>query len=169
MTSSEPPPTAQSAGISKCVIIVFLAVSAVGFVDAVYLTAKHYLGTPVTCSILQGCEKVTTSVYAAVGGVPVALLGSIYYLLVFLLMAAYYDTRRKPIVVFVSYFTAVGFAASLWFFYLQLFVIQALCLYCLVSAASSAALFALGVYTLLETKKPNRALPHKLVDIPRDQ
>jgi uncharacterized membrane protein len=67
--------------IPKWIIFGLIVVSFLGFLDATYLAAKHYLGAPIACSIFEGCEKVTTSQYAAVFNIPVALLGALYYLL----------------------------------------------------------------------------------------
>lgn len=57
----------------KWLVLGFLILGFLGFLDATYLTVKHYLGTPINCSIFEGCEKVTTSQYATVGGVPVSV------------------------------------------------------------------------------------------------
>jgi len=116
----------------------------IGFGDATYLTVKHFLGAPVTCSILQGCDKVLTSQYAVVFGLPVALLGALYYLSVLILSGYCLFSARSSIMRFISRFVALGFLASLWFVYLQVFVINDLCEYCLLSALISTALFALS-------------------------
>lgn len=126
----------------------FLILSFLGFLDATYLAVKHYLGTPINCSILEGCEKVATSPYATIGGTPVALLGAIYYIAMFLLIVAYFDTKRETILSFVARLTPIGFLASVWFVYLQLFVIKAICLYCIISAITSTALFILGLFVI---------------------
>src|SRR3989338_7652435 len=99
----------------------FLIVSAFGFADASYLTAKHFLGAPVACSILKGCEQVTTSQFAVIFGVPVALLGSLYYLTILVLSVVYLDTRKIDILNFITKITPLGFLASLYFVYLQIF------------------------------------------------
>jgi uncharacterized membrane protein len=132
----------------RAMVSLFLAVSLVGFVNAAYLTAKHYLGAPPACSLFAGCEKVTTSRYATIMGIPLALLGAIYYLTLFLSVIAYLDTRRVGIFRGAAGFTAVGFVASAWFVYLQLFVIQAICQYCMLSALTSTILFLLGITVL---------------------
>lgn len=135
----------------------FLVISLLGFLDATYLAIKHYLGTPINCSIFEGCEKVTTSQYAVIGGMPVALLGAIYYLAIFLLMVAYLDTKRETDLSFAARLTPVGFLASVWFIYLQLFVIKAICLYCVVSAAISTILFVLGLF-VIKLQRSNRKI-----------
>jgi len=134
--------------IPKSVVLAFLIVSLLGFLDATYLTAKHYLGEAPACSMIEGCEKVLTSSYATVGRVPVALMGAFYYLAIFFLTVAYLDTKRKGLLYFTARLTMVGFLVSLGLIYLQLFVIKAICLYCLASAASSTVLFGLGVFVL---------------------
>ena len=114
-----------------------------GFLDASYLTAKHYLHFEVTCSFLNGCEQVLTSPYSVLLGVPVALLGVLYYLGVFLSAVAFID-RKKPIFLkAVVLFPIVGFALSVWFVFVQAFLLEAFCLYCVVSALISICLFIL--------------------------
>lgn len=133
-------------------ILGFLLTSFVGFLDSTYLTARHYFGIPLNCPLLEDCEKVTTSQYATLGNVPVALLGTIYYLLIFLSVVLYLDTKRGGFLQFASYSTVIGFLASLWFLYLQFFVIKAICFYCLVSVATSTLLFLLGLVFLTKKK-----------------
>ena len=48
-----------------------------------YLTYVHYAGLQPICGISHGCETVQTSSYASLLGIPVALLGLVSYLLIF--------------------------------------------------------------------------------------
>src|SRR3989338_11329932 len=137
-----------SAPVSKHAGWIFAALALVGLSDASYLTAKHYLGTPINCSIFGDCDKVTTSAYSAIWGIPVALFGAIYYIFIFLLAIWYLDSKKESILYFIASATAVGFLASVWFLYLQLFVIGALCLYCIISAITSTLLFITGLIVL---------------------
>ena len=115
--------------------------SFLGLMDASYLAAKHYTGTIPPCAIVKGCEVVTTSQYATVGGISVALLGAIYYLAVLVISIVIIDTKSDRLKKFLARFSVIGLLASIWFISLQLFVIKALCLYCLASAFSSTAIF----------------------------
>jgi len=115
--------------------------SFLGLMDASYLAAKHYTGTIPPCAIVKGCEVVTTSQYATIGGISVALLGAIYYLAVLVISIAIIDTKSDRLKKFLARFSVIGLLASIWFISLQLFVIKALCLYCLVSAFSSTTIF----------------------------
>lgn len=128
-----------SSPIKKALFIGLL--SFLGLIDASYLAVKHYSGTIPTCAIVKGCEAVTTSQYAAIGGVSVALLGAIYYLIVLITSILIIDTKSDWLKKFLAGFSVIGLLASIWFISLQLFVLKALCLYCLVSAFSSTAIF----------------------------
>ncbi|HEX8502779.1 MAG TPA: vitamin K epoxide reductase family protein [Pyrinomonadaceae bacterium] len=115
-------------------------VALVGLADASYLTAEHLSGSSVRCMIVTGCDEVLQSSHATVaGGVPVAAVGALAYFAAFSLatLAAYgYGGARRLLVPLV----AVMFLATLWFVYLQAFVIRAFCFYCLVSAAVTTTL-----------------------------
>ena len=115
-------------------------VALVGLADAAYLTVEHMSGRSVRCMIVSGCDEVLQSSYATVaGGVPVAAVGLAAYFTVFSLatLAAFgYDGARKLLTPLV----AVMFLATLWFLYLQAFVIKAFCTYCLISATVTTVL-----------------------------
>jgi uncharacterized membrane protein len=115
-------------------------VALVGILDASYLTVEHLSGNSVRCMIVTGCDEVLQSSYATLpGGVPVAALGAVAYFTAFSLatLAAFgYEGARRLLAPLV----AVMFLATLWFFYLQAFVIHAFCVYCLLSAAVTTTL-----------------------------
>ena len=148
----------NSRKIFRVLLTFFLIVSFIGVLDAGFLTFEHYSGYVPPCSFLKGCEAVTTSAYSVVFGVPVALLGLIYYLVVFLLSVYGIDSLLKDenevhvrkavkICLFIGKVTIVGLLATLWFLSAQIFIIKAICLYCLISAVTSITLFVLGVIT----------------------
>ncbi len=58
--------------LSKKSIVTLFLITAVGFVDAMYLTVEHYVNAIPPCSI-GSCETVLTSQYASVLGLPVSL------------------------------------------------------------------------------------------------
>ncbi len=115
-------------------------VALVGLTDAVYLTVEHLSGQSVRCMVVSGCDEVLQSRYATVAaGVPVAAVGALAYFTAFSLatLAAFgYDGARKLLAPLV----AVMFLATLWFLYLQAFVIKAFCTYCLISATVTTVL-----------------------------
>ncbi len=136
------------------------ALALVGFLDATYLTATHYGAASLACGPGGGCDIVTTSEYATVAGVPVALVGLVYYVAVNLIVwTPPSGWGRRLGVVFVA-ITAIAVAASAVFVYLQAVVIDAWCQYCLVSAAVSVGLFltALVLYRKLPAAIPAEEL-----------
>jgi uncharacterized membrane protein len=132
----------------KWVLFSILAISFLGFLDAAYLTASHYLGLSLQCLIVNGCDIVTTSVYSKIFGLPVALYGSAYYGFIFLMGISYWDSGSKTAFKVLAFSTVAGFLASLWLVYVQLILLKAICLYCMVSAGTSTLLFGLGMYSL---------------------
>lgn len=77
-----------------------------------------------------------------------ALMGALYYLAIILALVLYLDLRRDWIIKWTARFTTMGFLFSLYLVYLQLFVIKAICQYCMLSALSSTGLFVIGVLVL---------------------
>ncbi|HXG84725.1 MAG TPA: vitamin K epoxide reductase family protein [Pyrinomonadaceae bacterium] len=131
----------------------FLAavVALFGVADAVYLTVKHYTGEKVPCSVLEGCEQVLTSAYAEIAGVPLAAFGALAYFTAFSLaiLAAFGNRSMWKIfgvqVALMAIFTA-------WLVYLQAFVIEAFCQFCLVSAGITFTLLAIFIVSNLLSK-----------------
>jgi uncharacterized membrane protein len=122
----------------------------VGFADSTFLAVEHYRGVIPPCSANEGCEKVLSSQYSAVFGVPTALFGSLYYLAVSLGSFIYLESRHgrgsvaahhAAILKWTMLATVLGFVMSLWFVYLQLFILRSICIYCMGSAATSTVLF----------------------------
>ncbi len=136
----------------------FMAVSFSGFMDALYLSIQHFRGLPIICTILEGCNKVASSIYAEIFSVPVAYIGVAYYFLIFLLAVWFLASKNRNTFLLMSGFTIAGFLASIWFVYLQVFVIKAICFYCMISAGTSTLLFIFGLYYLVSHYKKGRNL-----------
>jgi len=71
-----------------------LILSFIGFLDTLYLTYEHLTGSAVNCAILTGCDKILTSQYSTIVGIPLALLGMFYYLVVLALAAHLIQSNR---------------------------------------------------------------------------
>jgi uncharacterized membrane protein len=130
--------------LPKWIIVTLFVAALVGFADASYLTAEHVRGTIPPCTVLNGCEKVLTSSYATVGGMPLAVLGMLYYGTILVLLIAYVDSWNKLFVHLACWLVAAGFLGTLYFVYVQVFVLEAFCPYCMLSALSTSALFAVS-------------------------
>ncbi len=123
-----------------------LAVAALGLAVAVYLTYIHYAGLQPFCAGGgHGCERVQSSSYAKVGGVPVALLGLAGYLSIAIALLAPGERARLA----AAALTVIGFGFSAYLTYLELFVIDAICQWCVASAVLLTVLAVLSVWRLL--------------------
>jgi len=119
-----------------------------GFLDASYLTWEHYSNTLPPCSDhwWVDCGKVLTSSYSVLWGVPLAVLGIAQYLTVAGLSAALVSGLlapglRQKISWWLLAQATAGLVFSLYFVFLQLVVLQAICLYCMASAVISFSIF----------------------------
>ena len=116
----------------------------VGVLDALYLTQGAFSKDGVVCLINESCDVVTTSAYSTWMGVPVVLVGLAFYLSVAVLSAlVYYRKISKSALLYLKIVTSIAIVVSLWFTYVQLFVLEAICEYCILSAMLSVALFVL--------------------------
>ncbi|MEK7514791.1 MAG: vitamin K epoxide reductase family protein [Patescibacteria group bacterium] len=133
---AEKAPTVSRAIVGSVIIIAFL-----GFLDAFYLTLMHFINRVPPCSILEGCETVTSSAYAAIGPIPVALLGAFYYaFFVISALVSFHKRTSAPLSV-ALFVTPIGMVFTLYLIVLQLFIIDAICIYCMGSALTSSLLF----------------------------
>ena len=134
----------QSQIIPNIFLLGITLIGFIGFLDSVYLTAKRFIGGPIPCFVFTGCDTVAQSPYALLFGVPLSVIGIFYYLSVILLVVFYFETKQQIAMKMFSLLSVVGFLASIYFIYLQAFVIKAFCFYCILSAVTSTTLFILG-------------------------
>jgi uncharacterized membrane protein len=120
--------------------IAVAALALVGLGVAGYLTWVHYAELePICAGGSGGCERVQNSDYAELAGVPVALLGVIGYAAILVSLALPGDAGR-----FAGALLAfAGFGFSAWLTYVELFEIDAICQWCVVSAVLMTALAVL--------------------------
>lgn len=119
-------------------------VALLGLGDAIYLTIHHLTGEMVPCNATGGCETVLTSSYAEIGGIPLAAFGAVAYFIAFsLAILAAFGNRRMWLLFGIQ--VSLMALASSYFVYLQLFVIKAICQYCMVSAGVCFTLFSIAL------------------------
>jgi uncharacterized membrane protein len=130
-------------------------VSLAGVFVALYLTLYKlgYIGTLV-CAV-GSCETVQTSRWASLLGLPVATWGVAFYVVVlgvslYGLSDAMADSRRLSQALVVM--TGTGVLFSVWLTYLELFVIHAICMWCVVSAILVTTLFVISVLDLRDVR-----------------
>ena len=116
---------------------------------SIYLTIVHYdTAVSLACpeSGVINCQKVTTSPESEILGIPVAVLGLAFFAGMLLLSLPQAWRSPSPLVRPVRLVAAaVGVAFVAWFVYVELFRLDAICLYCTVVHALSVLLFGVIV------------------------
>lgn len=122
-----------------------------GVADSGYLTWYHFDPAVRACFASGGCEAVNGSRFATLGGVPVAVIGVVGYLLI----AGALGVRRwgppgarRPARQAAYALAAAGTAFSLYLTAVEAFILRAYCTWCLVSAALITALCILATVDL---------------------
>jgi uncharacterized membrane protein len=125
----------------------------IGVFVSTYLTLYKlgYIGT-LNCAI-GSCETVNTSRWATFFGIPVAAWGLGFYLVALTVafmsvQERYADSRKMAVALAVL--TGWGTVFSGWLTYLELFVIHAICIWCVTSACIVLVMFLVSLADLRE-------------------
>ena len=123
----------------------------VGFFVALYLWLHALgIGGPLKCGT-GGCDTVQTSRWAVFLGMPVALYGVVGYVLILLTAIA----GLRPVAlaqrqwsVLLAALATIGFLFTAYLTYLELFVIHAICRWCVASAVTITAIWIVSLLAL---------------------
>jgi uncharacterized membrane protein len=136
--------------------VVILILSFLGMTVSLYLAYLYFSESEsLFCLVGSGCDTVKQSPYSQILGIPVSLLGVIGYSLIFIFSLFSISYRARWILLY--FLSLAGVTFSLYLSYIELFVIKAVCAYCL----SSTVIIVLILIMLLITKpklSPNVSL-----------
>ena len=137
--------------MNKRMLVALVALAGVFVASYLTMYKLGYIGT-LACAV-GSCETVQTSKWATFLGLPVGAWGVGYYLVVLALgliglTPRYADTRRLSEILVAL--TGFGLLFSLWLTYLELFVIHAICQWCVISAILATLLFIVSWLDLRE-------------------
>jgi uncharacterized membrane protein len=107
--------------------------SLLGALVALYLWLSHLGLSKLACPV-AGCEVVQASAYSSILGVPVATIGFFAFTALFAASLTSVLLEHVQAERFVFVVSSLGLLAYLWFTYLELFVIKAICFWCVVSS-----------------------------------
>ena len=146
--------------------------SLVGILIALYLTL-YKIGVigDLSCT-LGSCETVNTSKWATFLGLPVAAWGLGAYLALFTLSLIGTSDRHagsQTISLLLVAIAAWSVIFSAWLTYLELFVIHAICIWCVTSAVLLVVILAVAVLDMRRTKGAGHALGEALEQRRRTQ
>jgi uncharacterized membrane protein len=125
--------------------------SVLGLGLAGYLTYEHYTSsTSLSCPAGGGivdCLKVTTSQYAKIRGIPVAVLGLVFFAVMLGLQSRPAWSSTSPAVrIGRLAWSVVGVGTAAWLIYAELFKLNAVCLWCTAVHVLSLLLFAVTAF-----------------------
>jgi uncharacterized membrane protein len=121
-----------------------------GLAISIYLTYVHYAGIEPVCSSVSNCERVQSSEYADLAGIPVAVLGIVGYATILV------SLRMRADVTALLAYLAVAFSAYLT--WAELFKIDAICQWCVASAIITLVIAVLATVRALGAPLHQRAL-----------
>ena len=133
--------------------MVLLAIGALAV--ALYLGITKLSGGSPACGVLHGCDTVSQSEYASIMGIPTGLFGAVAsaVTLVGALLWWLRGDRRGLLVAYLVGLVSLPFLA--WLTYLEVFVINAICIWCV----SYAVLVTVGwlAATSVQIRRPGAA------------
>ncbi|MGC4109299.1 MAG: vitamin K epoxide reductase family protein [Nocardioides sp.] len=132
-------------------IVLGLLLCLAGLGVATYLTIEHFntslsLACPDTGRI--NCQKVTSSQYSHVLGIPVAVLGLFYFVVALPLFSPWAWWSGSPLVRLARLgWVGVGLAMVLYLVWAEFFGVSAICLWCTSVHVITFLLFCLVAFT----------------------
>jgi uncharacterized membrane protein len=139
-----------TASFPKWLPLTGVALSLLGIADSIYLVWDHYTaGAVLACpdTGIINCTKVTTSIYSEIFGIPVPLLGLAFFIAMLVLqLPAIWNIKARLIVWGRMGFAATGIIMILWFIYVELYRLDAICLFCSGVHLLTLILFGLTAY-----------------------
>ena len=130
-----------------------IIITVIGLAVSIYMTIFKLTDNESMCIGNGGCSIVNNSPYAAIYGIPVAAFGVGGYLaiLAFIILEKKAGNFFKQnATMFTFGLTLIGFLFTLYLIYLEIFVIKALCPFCLTSQVSMTVLFVLSIIRLVK-------------------
>jgi uncharacterized membrane protein len=112
-----------------------MASAGLGLIVSLYLLSVHWGWGQIICLDIGACDVVNTSLYAELLGIPVALFGAVTYLALLVTGVLVWRHIYEELASLVQFFlAAVGVALSVYLTYVELFVLRAICPWCVLSA-----------------------------------
>lgn len=127
----------------------------IGLINSLYLTYVKVFSDGV-CVAGDQCEIVNSSLYSNLWGIPIAVLGAGAYLI---MLAILFLESRHPFFeengpVLLLGITFFGVLYSAYLTYLELFVIHAICPFCVLSAVILVIMFVLSLIRYQKSLQP---------------
>jgi uncharacterized membrane protein len=139
-------------GIHPGLILAVLDV--IGLAIALYLSVVELGGGVPVCGPLHGCETVAQSEYSRIAGVPVAVYGVGLSLLLLTLAVTWWRTNLYGLLLAHYGLSLAGVIFEIYFIYVQIAVIRAVCVWCTTYGLSLILRFVVALIVWLRQPRP---------------
>jgi uncharacterized membrane protein len=126
----------------RVVRVALVVLALAGFLISFYLTLTHYRNLIPPCYVTSGCESVVTSRYATILGIPLSLIGTIFFAVMFYLGIALITGPPNKVMRAYELLAFAGILVAIVLFLLQAVVLKAYCSYCLGTEAIALSIWA---------------------------
>lgn len=122
-----------------------------GGLDAAYLLIYKLTSAQAMCLGSGECSTVNSSRYSEINGIPVSLLGLLAYLAIIVIHALELHSRfiEKHGNLLVFGLSLLGVLFSAYLTYVELYIIHAVCPFCVASAVLITIIFILAIIRLI--------------------
>ncbi len=162
MAITSPDPMAPTVGVRHRLWhpgILLAALDLLGLAIAAYLSVVELRGEAPSCGIVHGCEQVASSSYARIAGLPVAVYGVVLSATLLSLALAWWWTGNPRLLLAHYALSLLGVLFEAYFTYLELFVIEAVCMWCALYALTLLARFLVSLVVWLRRDRYAPASP----------
>jgi uncharacterized membrane protein len=121
--------------------LVMTVLAIVGLAAAAYLAVTKLLGEAPACGPIRGCEDVAASAYSELFGIPVAVFGVAFSLVLTGLCVAWWRIADRRALLGAYGLGLLGCFVVAGLTYVEVFVIHAICVYCVTYAVTVVAGF----------------------------
>ncbi|MHA1911753.1 MAG: vitamin K epoxide reductase family protein [Candidatus Kariarchaeaceae archaeon] len=141
--------------ISRKLAYSIILLSVLGACVSLYLTWTHYFEQDMACPIdpEDGCQTVNSSSYAKLWFIPVALLGFFSYL--FVGPEAILSLKYEKLTLLLLIHTSFSFLFSLYLTIVEIWVIEAICEWCVFSLVIATLQFSLTSFSSWKLSNEN--------------
>lgn len=129
-----------------------IGLAMIGLLDSAYLTWIKLSNTEAYCAGIGQCDVVNQSEYAEFFGIPIALLGLGAYITILILhwMEDKENIVGENSLSIIMGLTFIGVIYSAYLTYIELFVLYAVCPFCVISAIVILLMSGIAVWRFLQ-------------------
>jgi uncharacterized membrane protein len=139
--------------------LILAVLDVIGLAIASYLAIVEVGGGVPVCGPLKGCETVAQSEYSRIGGVPVAVYGVGLSLILLTLAITWWRTNLYGLLLAHYGLSLAGVIFEIYFLYIQIAVIRAVCVWCTTYGLSLILRFVVALIVWLRQPRPEAAGP----------